>query len=327
MRSKKAVLLLLILLLSAALCSCSGEKAEPPDDEKFNISLQTTAGTGYYWDCALSEEGIVAVESIQDIPDDLSPGSSITTVFSFTGKKQGSVSATFCCQRSWDDSVTYQQTCDMEVDWDRIVTGELSLQTATIRPGDGIYKLSSTDSSIALWDNMDDNCFTFTPMHSGFTVLTFTPLNDPMAPVRSFYLRVADDNTLTITEQDSPSDTGSYSSPEELEKAVGFFINAPEGSVLDEISSAGGMAYLNFTWENMQFAYVAGELDLDAFRTPDADILTAGEYEVIVSRSGNTVAAWEANDIVYYISCEQSLSDEDLLALLDELLPPPQTVY
>lgn len=325
MRLKKAILLLLILLLTAVLCSCGKEESAPPDKDKFSISLQTTAGTGYYWDCVLSEKGIVNVESIQDIPDDLSAGSSTTTTFFFTGKKHGTVTATFYCRQSWDDSVFYQHTCDMEVDWDKVVTGELSRQTATIRPGDKAYKLTSTDSSIALWNSEDDVSFTFTPMRSGFTILTFTPLDDPTAPIRSFYLRVADDNSMTITEQDSPINTGSYTSLEDLETSVGFFMNTPAGAMLNEISSAGGMAYVNFTWNRIQFAYVGGELDLNAFLTPDTDTLTVGECEVIVPDGSNTIAAWQAGSIVYYISCEEPLPSEDLLTLLNEIILPKQS--
>lgn len=323
MRSKKVLFLLMLFLLTAVLCSCGEKTADLPNEGKLDISLQTVAGTGYYWDCALSEEGIVTVESAQIIPENLSSGSSVTTIFSFTGKKHGSVTANFYCRQSWDNSVFYQYTCDMEVDWDKIVTGELSEQTATIQPGDKPYKLTSTDSSVALWNSTDDISFTFSPMRSGYTVLTFTPLDvSSTDPIRSFYLRVADDNTITVTEQGDPPDTGFYTSVEELENNIGFSMNTPESATLNEISNAGGMGYINFTWQHMAFSYVGGELDLDAFRTPDASTLSIGEHEVFVSNVGNTVAAWDVNGIVYYISCNESIPREDLLKLLNEMILP-----
>lgn len=320
MRTRKLTLLLLSLLLISVLCSCGKDEAALPET-RFSVSLQTTANTGYYWDCVLSEEDIVAVESTQDIPDDLSVGETITTTFFFTGKKHGTVTAVFYCRQSWDDSVSYQQTCDIEVDWDKIVTGELSGQTATVRPGDKPYKLSASDSSIALWSSDDDISFTFTPLRSGFTTLTFTPLDDPVAPVRFFYLRAADDNTLTITEQEAPINSGFYSSLEDLESQVGFPMRVPASATLHEISSAGGLAYVNFSWKQTQIAYVGGELDLDAFRTPDAEIVTVDKCEVILPDSSSSIAAWEANGHVFYISCDESIPRTELLTILNEILP------
>lgn len=319
MKNKTIGLLLLTFLISCTLCAC-GEKDEAPEDKSFTVSLQSTAGTGYYWDCELSEEGIVLAESEQKIGENPTPDSTIETDFHFTGRKRGTVTASFYCRQSWDDSVCYLYTCEMTVDRDRTVTGELSRQTVSVRPGEGLYKLKASDTSIALWTETEDGAYLFTALRDGLTTLTFTPLEDEEASERIFYLKVTEDGLISITEDNGLKDTETYTTLEHLEKKVGFSMKVPEEAEINEINSVGAIAYTSFTWNGIEFAYAGGELDLDAFRDENAEILSVAGHQVIVPADPGTTAVWEKDGEVYCISSEEKIPMEELISLLEEVL-------
>ena len=320
MKQKKIISLLLCLLLIFTLCACGQKSENLPEEIGFSVSLQSTAGTGYYWDCTLSEEGIVTMESEQRAVQDPMPGSPITTDFRFTGKNHGTVTADFCCCQSWDDSVCYLHTCELTVDRDKVVTGDLSRQTARIRPGACLYKLTASDTSIALWTSEDDGSFTFTPLRDGSTTLTFTPLEAGAASERIFYLTVTDSGTISITEETGPKSAETYDSMELLEKKIGFAMKLPKNAEPSEISSVDSIAYTNFTWNGIRFAYAGGDLDRNAFLSADASVHSVAGCSVIIRNSVSTLAAWEKDDSVYCISSEEILSTDDILTLLEEIL-------
>ena len=319
MKRKKISILFYSLLLLFSLAAC-GEETEDAPETAFSVSLQSTAGTGYYWDCSLSDSRVVSVVSEQETTASPLPGSSFTTNFFFTGKKSGTATASFCCSQSWDDSVCYLRTCELTVDRDKTVTGELSGPTARIRPGEGLFKLAASDTSVALWIEEEDGSYTFTPLRNGSTTLTFTSLNEDEPSCRVFHLSVAEDGELTVTEDTGLTETESYSSLADLEEKVGFPMPLPEGSLINELCSVGTMAYVNFTREETEFAYTGGDLDLNAFITANTDIRTISGYTVVLQTDAGATAAWEKSGTVYCITSEAAVSAEALTALLEEML-------
>ena len=325
MKQKKLIMLLLILLPLVFLCACGKEDKAPSEETGYSVSLQTSVGTGYYWDCTVSDSSIVSVKSTQQLGNAVTPGSTYMTDFLFTGKKRGTATATLCCCQSWDNSVCYLYTCDLTVDRDKTVTGELSSQTARIHPGDGMFKLTASDTSVALWTGGDDGSYTFTPLRDGTTTLTFTSLDASVAPSRIFYLSVSDGGLITITEDTGLKIAETYESLDRLEQKVGFTMEMPAEYDINEISSVGGLAYTNFLWHDVEFAYVGGSLDLDAFLSPGANVMAVYGHKVITQTLLCTMAAWETDGNVFCITSEEVISSEDLLQLLQEILDAQQT--
>lgn len=318
MNHKKLIALSLCLLL--LLSGCGSGNDAPPEQEGYTVTLRSAAGTGYYWDCTLSEEGIVTLESEHRPPEDPTQDSMFTTEFRFLGKSHGAVTATFCCHQSWDDSVNYLYTCDLTVDRDKAVSGELSRQTAVIRPGSEQYKLTASDTSIALWSVGDDGSYTFTPLREGAATLTFTPPEQSAASVRIFYLTVTEPGLISITEDTGPKSAESYATLDMLEQKLGFPMPIPESAEPSEISSVGRIAYTSFTWNGIRFAYAAGDLDRGAFLSPDAEVCAVSGTSVILRNSFSTLCAWEKDKNVYCISSDEILSKDELLTLLTEIL-------
>ena len=319
-RRKPILLLCLSLLLTLSAC---GKKHEAYRGIPYTVALESAVGSGYFWDCTLSESGIVRVESEMLQPENAEPGTMFTTEFRFYGEKHGDVSATLCCHRSWDNSVCYLHTCELSVDRDKLVTGELSEQTVRIIPGEGSYQLTASDTSIALWTNEEDGSYLFTPLRDGMTTLTFASQDASLAPTRVFYLSVAEDGSFSVSEETGLMPEAHYSTVKELEQRLGIPMLLPADGAVSEISSVDAMAYTSFTWHGIEFAYVGGDLDPEAFRSPGSEVLTLGECDIMISNGVGTVAAWERDGHVYCISSDVSIPTEDLQELLKELLASP----
>ena len=316
---KKLSAFLLCLSLLLALCACGDENEVYVEDTGFEVSLQAEAGSGYYWDCTLSKTGVVDVAKQLIHPDKLSPGSEFTTVFRFTGVKEGSVTADFSCSQSWNDTVQYLYTCELTVDRERAVSGELSRQTARIRPGDGSYKLTAGDTSIALWEMSSDGVYSFTPLRSGSTVLTFTSADKSIDTNHVFYLTVTDGGTLSITEDHAVQDSEAYDTMELLEKSVGIPMPLPDGAEPEDISSAGGIAYVSFVWNGSRLAYAGGALNFDELLSPDAEVTQVDGHKVIIRNGLFTLAAWESSGFVYCISSDDILTTKQITLLLEDI--------
>lgn len=325
MKQKKLILLLFVLLLTVLLCACSENESIPQNERDYSVSLPTSVGTGYYWDCVLSDSDIVSVKSTQNPAADSSPGSTYMTDFLFSGKKRGSCTATLSCRRSWDDSIIYFYTCELKVDREKVVTGELSSQMARIHPGEGLYNLAASDTSVALWTSEDDGSYVFTPLRDGATSLTFTPY-DESASDRVFYLNVSQEGLITITEDTGLKNAESYQTPQQLEQRLGFSMDLPETCVINEISSVDSMGCIRFEWNDNEFVYVGGDFDLDAFPGPGTNVIAVGGHKVTTQTLLYTMAAWENDGKVFCITGEQAIPSEDLLQLLREILDEqPQT--
>lgn len=318
MKQKRIIALVLSLILCLSLCGCGKKDKDTDADYGFKVALKTVAGSGFYWDCTLSEDGIVTVSSEEDLVEDAVAGSTITTNYHFVPKRRGEVTAEFFCRRSWDESVYFQRSCVMTVDWDKVITGELSGETVVIRPGDGSYTLALSDAGVVLWTEETDGSFVFTPQRDGYTTLTFTSDEDK-TDRRVFDLSVAEDGEITLTENEDLPDIGSYKTVGELEAKLGYFMPLPAGVECNEIGNVGEMGYVNFVWDGLLFAYVGGPLDINAFAEPGTERLNLADTEILLPDGAGTTAAWKKDDIVYYISAEESISEENVRLLLTDI--------
>jgi len=319
MKAKRIFLLLTALCLAVLLCACSGKK---DGGEYYSVTLQAEAGSGYFWECSLSAADIVTVEPLQEETKELEAGSIFNTEFRFYGKSYGTVTADFRCCQSWDETVVYLRSCELSVDKDNAVTGELSQRQVAIAPGAADYSLTMQDNTLAIWNVDENGTYIFTPQHEGSTLLTFTRYGESETDVmkREFYLTVTEDGEISVTEDNALQGVGGYDSVELLEDSLGFPMPLPEEAELVEASRVGELAFVDFMWRDLEFAYVGGEMDVDDFFAEDARVLNVRSVQIGVLCDGGMQAGWELNGYGYYIVCDEILSDSYLQELMGQIL-------
>jgi len=313
MKRKRLVAAVLAVCLTLGLCACGKKK----DDEYFLVVLQTVAGSGFFWECSLSEEGVVTMECIAEDAEELSAGSTVLTEFRFFGEEDGTVTATFRCTQSWDESVFYLQTCELSVDSDQVVTGEMGTQMVVFDPGEN-FSLEAEDPSLLLWTKDENGVYTLTPQHDGSTTLIFTDSTSGVNDIirKEYFLTVTEEGMITVAENTEMTGSDRYPDLAELERKVGFSMPVPESAEVTEISSVGSLAFVNFRWRDYEFAYVGGEMNTDEFFTEEANIMTINSVMVGVNSDNGITAGWTNNDCGYYIATSDDVESADLSALL-----------
>jgi len=301
----------------ASCCACGGKRKQ--EKGVYSVSLQTAAGSGYFWECTLSESGIVSVDTIEETTDDLQVGSPVMTEFRFTGLEVGMVTAEFCCSQSWDDTIVYRQVCELSVDKDNVVTGELSPETVIINPGTLDFALSIEDPTFVIW-NLDETgtYYTFEPLHDGSSTLSFTyqGADENSVVTREFYMTVTEEGVISVTANDELQGLDTYDSVEVIEERVGYTIPIPEQAEIMEISSIGDLAYIYFIWRGIEFAYVCGTFSTDSFFSAESKTIDVNGIKIGVIDEDGTMAGWEKDGVSYYITSEETLDESYLKTMI-----------
>lgn len=317
---RRTFLCLCLAAFSLLLCSCSGRGET--GQKGYTVQLAGSAGTGYFWNCRLSEEGVVRVETNQRVPDNVSYGTEYPVTFTFFGEHYGEVDAELECVRKYDDSIRVCQTCKLTVDRNNDVTGELSTQKLIIDPGEPGYSFSCTDSTVISWIDREDGTFEISPLRGGSASITLTKAADSDSEMKKlvYNLTVSDDLCFTVKEQQSENSNGKFESLEDLQNSTGFKMPLPEGAEVLEIRGLDGMGYVRFRYLEREFSYVAGNFDMESFFVPGGKTVVVNGISVGFPYQDKSLAGWKKLSIGYYIMAEEKLTDAVMLTVIGEIL-------
>jgi len=321
---KKGVLLLAVLLLML-LCGCGKKASSDAADNRmggYAVPMMTNAGTGYFWDCTIDDESVVRVETGRNVESDSVGGDPVSTEFMFYGLRFGETTAQFTCRQSWTSEIVYHQSCQLTVDDNLAITCKMGVQEVTIQTGLSNCIVSADDGSLLTWTEEEAGTYRLTPLQSGNTTVHFTKAGTGSGVYeRAFSISVDSAGNLTVAESEvEPPQEESYTSLSELSDVTDVPIKLPENYTVTEMSDVGGVAYVTFLWNGIEISYICGDLDpmlLDG----EGTVLTISRVPVqVVTGEEGTIATWERGGCVYCITCEYSLSSDELISLVSPIL-------
>lgn len=325
---KKFMALALCLLMVLSVCGC-GLRYEDPI-----VSFTAAGGTGYEWQCTVDDETVAAVEITPQVSGG-APGSPVNYVFTFRGVAPGETTAVFTFGRSWENACT-KCACTVTVDEKLHVTlGELSEKVLEIDMGSPDYEMICFDTDVVTARQSEESgIFTFTAIQSGTTRVDF------------FYMPAEDENTeeeftdrayeITVDEEgmifwaeveadeEGNVDMGfaDFTSAKLLAAETGLFV--PE---LKEMKNCEytqiremGLAYVNFTWEDVPIAYAAGSTSLEGLTDDTTVEKTVAGTKVYVTTGSDSdaerhdvTAVWEHDGTYCYIASEDDGFTDELM--------------
>ena len=333
---KKILVLALCLALTAGLFGCAPAYAPPA------VTFTAAAATGYQWQCVVDDESVAAVEAAAEsaAAEDIA-GGPLNYVFTFTGLAAGETEATFTFGRSWENG-RVECTCPVTVDEELHVTlGELSEKVLILNMGTPDYQMICFDTDVVTVEQ-EDGIFTFTAVQPGTTRVDFFYMPEGSEDAgeeesedageeftdRAYEITVDESGMLfwmeTEADEEGAVDMGftDYRSAKELASDTGLFVpeckemKSCEYTHLPEL----GLAYVNFTWDDVPVAYAAGSASLDGL-TDDSTVEMPIAGTTVYVTSGkvtdpartDVTAAWEYDGTYCYIISEDEGFTQELM--------------
>ena len=328
---KKLTAFVLCVLLALTVCACAPKYEAPA------VTFAAAGATGYQWQCAVADEAVAAVEAATEAAaEEGITGGPLNYVFTFTGLAVGETEAMFTFGRSWENGQV-KCSCCVTVDEELHVTlGDLSEKTLTLDMGSGDYEMICFDTDVVTASG-DDGVFTFSPVQSGTTRVDFFYMpeeagddgdEEPAFTDRAYQITVDEEGMLFWTELEADEegvvDMGftDYKSAKELASETGLFVPGCkemkncEYTHLPEL----GLAYVNFTWEDVPMAYAAGCASLDGL-TDDTTVEMRIAGTTVYVSSGkaadpartDVTAAWEYDGTCCYIASDDAGFTQELM--------------